>query len=163
MLASLCGWLEKTPLSTFVQDAGWVIPLCQIVHILCLAAVMFSMLFLDVRVLTGAPRRVGVQALARRFLPPVWTAVPLMALSGAVLIIGEPRRDLLNPVFQLKMLLLVLALALTFALQKTIADASLARGDGGEASWATQITAGLSLITWLAIAVCGRFIAYFMG
>jgi hypothetical protein len=163
MLASLCAWLEKTPLSAFVQDAGWVIPLCQIVHILCLAAVMFSALFLDIRVLTGAPRRVGVQALARRFLPPVWTAVPLMALSGAVLIIGEPRRDLLNPVFQLKMLLLVLALTLTFALQKTIADASSARGAHVEVSWPAQLAAGLSLITWLAIAVCGRFIAYFMG
>ena len=163
MLASLCAWLEKTPLSAFIQDAGWVIPLCQIVHILGLATVLFSAVFLDVRVLAGAPRRVGVQALARRFLPPVWTAVPLMALSGAVLIVGEPRRDLLNPVFQLKMLLLLLALALTFAVQKGIADASRAQGDDGEAAWPARLAAGLSLITWVAVAVCGRFIAYFMG
>src|ERR1700726_3031820 len=94
MLASFSGWLEKTPLSATIQDAGWVIPFCQTAHILCLAVVLSSVVFLDVRLLGIGPRRVTVLALAKRFLPPVWIAVALMALTGAVLVIGEPQRDL---------------------------------------------------------------------
>jgi uncharacterized membrane protein len=164
MLASLCAWLEKTPLSAAIQNIGWVIPLGQTVHILCLAIVLSSIAFLDVRLMGLGPRRVTVSALAKHFLPPVWIAVALMAFTGAVLIIGEPRRDLLNPAFQLKMLLLACALALTFFVQSRIAANPRAWGEGLPApAWPARITAAISLLIWVAIAVCGRFIAYFMG
>jgi hypothetical protein len=163
MLQSLCTWLEKTPLSAAIQNISWVIPVSQTVHILCLAIVLFSVLFLDVRLLGLGPRRVSVAALASRFLPQVWICVALMAFTGAVLIIGEPRRDLLNPVFQLKMVLLVCALATTFVVQAGIAANPRAWGDGGAVAWPARLAAAVSLLIWLAIAVCGRFIAYFMG
>jgi uncharacterized membrane protein len=164
MLASLCAWLEKTPLSAAIQDIGWVIPISQTVHILALAVVLSSIVFLDVRLLGLGSRRVAVLALAKHFLPPVWIAVALMAFTGAVLIIGEPARSLLNPVFQIKMLLLVCALAVTLFVQLRIAANPLAWGDGaGAPAWPARILAAISLVIWLCIAVCGRFIAYAQG
>jgi len=162
MLTSLSDWLERTPLSVAIQDITWVIPLCQTVHILCLAVVLSSVVFLDVRLLGIGPRRVPVLALARRFLPPVWIAVALMALTGTILVIGEPARDLPNPVFQIKMLLLVCALAVTSVVQAGIA-ANPDAWDDGTAVWPARIAGAVSLLIWLGIAVCGRFIAYFMG
>jgi hypothetical protein len=162
MLATFSGWLEKTPLSAAIQDAGWVIPFFQTVHILCLAVVLSSVVFLDVRLLGIGPRRVPVLALARRFLPPVWIAVALMGLTGAVLVIGEPQRDLPNLAFQIKMLLLVCALAVTFFIQARIAADPSTWGDGAVA-WPTRIAGAVSLLLWLGIAVCGRFIAYFLS
>ncbi|MDB5475108.1 MAG: hypothetical protein JWP49_619 [Phenylobacterium sp.] len=163
MLAALCAWLEKTPLSAAIQDIGWIIPISQTVHILALAVVLSSIVFVDVRLLGLGAWRVSAPAMARRFLPPVWFAVAVMAVTGAILIIGEPRRDLLNPVFQIKMLLLVAALVVTAVIQAGIAAHPRAWGEGGPAAWPARLAAGLSLAVWLAIAVCGRFIAYFMG
>jgi uncharacterized membrane protein len=164
MLASLCAWLEKTPLSAAIQNVGWVIPISQTVHILALAVVLSSIVFLDVRLLGLGPRRVAVPALAKRFLPPVWIAVAVMAVTGAVLIIGEPRRDLLNPAFQLKMLLLVGALGLTFFIQSRITANPRAWGEGAAVpAWPARVAAATSILIWLSIAVCGRFIAYVLG
>ena len=163
MLAALSAWLEKTPLSAAIQNVGWLIPLAQTVHILCLAVVLSSVVFLDVRLLGLGGRRASVPAVAARFLPPVWIAVGLMALTGAILIIGEPRRDLPNPVFQIKMLLLAAALGLTAAIQAGISAHPRAWGENGTAAWPARLAAALSLVLWLAIAVCGRFIAYVMG
>jgi hypothetical protein len=57
MLESLCAWLEKTPLSTGIQNVGWIIPAGQVVHILGLAAILFSALSIDLRVLGIGGRR----------------------------------------------------------------------------------------------------------
>jgi hypothetical protein len=161
MLASFSDWLGRTPLSTAIQDISWIIPFCQTVHILCLAVVLSSVVFLDVRLLGLGPRRIPVSALARRFLPPVWIAVALMALTGAVLVIGEPYRDLPNPVFQAKMLLLVCGLTVTSIIQTRISADPVA-WDDGTAVWPARIAGAASLLIWFSIAVCGRFIAYFL-
>src|SRR5207302_6397454 len=96
MLESLCAWIEKTPLSAGIQNVGWIIPVGQIIHILGLATILFSVLSIDLRILGVVGRRISVSVMAAHFLPWIWRAVALMATTGAILIIGEPRRDLLN-------------------------------------------------------------------
>jgi hypothetical protein len=85
-----------------------------------------------------------------------------MALSGAILVIGEPRRDLLNPAFQTKMLLLVCALLTTLGFQLTLRRNPALGAPGAEAVWPLRAIAVVSLALWFGIAVCGRLIAYFM-
>jgi hypothetical protein len=160
MLEALCAWLEKTPLSAGVQNIGWIIPASQIVHILGLAAILFSTLAIDLRVLGVSGRRVSLRGMTGHFLPLIWSVVPLMALTGAILIIGEPRRDLLNPAFQIKMLLLVCALAATFGIQVLVGGGS-ASVTGDRGGWPMRTLAVVSLALWFGIAVCGRLIAYF--
>jgi uncharacterized membrane protein len=162
MLESLCAWLEKTPLSAGIQNVGWIIPVGQIIHILGLAAILFSVLSIDLRVLGVAGRRVSLSGVAGHFLPWIWSAVALMATTGAILIIGEPRRDLLNPVFQTKMLLLVCALLVTLGIQLMVRGAPSLGAAGDRLGWPLRMLALLSLALWFGIAICGRLIAYFM-
>ncbi len=158
MLESLCAWLEKTPLSAGIQNVGWIIPVSQIVHILCLAAVLFSVVSIDLRVFGVGGRRTTLSGMTAHFLPWIWSAVPLMAITGAILVIGEPRRDLLNPAFQIKMLLLACALAVTFGLQAMVGGTT----SSGTASPSAplRMLAGVSLALWFSIAICGRLVAY---
>jgi hypothetical protein len=166
MLESLCAWLEKTPLSAGVQNIGWIIPASQIVHILGLAAILVSALSIDLRLLGVGGRRMSLAGMTGHFLPVIWSAVPLMAATGAILIIGEPRRDLLNPAFQTKMLLLICALAATLGIRlmvrraQSIGSSSLGQG-GDHVGWPLRTLALISLALWFGIAVCGRLIAYF--
>jgi uncharacterized membrane protein len=106
--------------------------------------------------------RVSIAGMARRFTPWLWSALVLMALSGTVLIVGEPKRDLLNPVFWTKMGLLVCAIALTASFQYSINRNAKYWDENRSLKLPARLLAVVSLGLWLAIAVCGRFIAYFM-
>jgi hypothetical protein len=163
MLQSFSAWLEATPLSSIVQNVGWIIPLGQIVHILCLSIVLSSVVLLDFRLLGVGSTRVSIAGMARRFTPWLWSALVLMALSGTVLIVGEPKRDLVNPVFWTKMGLLVCAIALTVSFQYSINRNAKYWDENRNLKLPARLLAVVSLGLWLAIAVCGRFIAYFMN
>ena len=157
MIREFCVWLSATSLSQSIQNAFWVIPTVQIVHIVSIAIVMTSMAMLDLRLVGIAGRRQSLPDMAHRFLPWVWTALVVLLCSGSILIIGEPGRDLLNKVFWLKMSLLAAGVVLTFTFQfmlrrnKTFWDRNRA---------AAIALGSVSLLIWIGIIGCGRWIAY---
>jgi uncharacterized membrane protein len=159
-VAQFCDWLSQTPLSMTFQSVEWIIPMVQSVHILAIAIVMSSIVMVDLRLMGLMGHTQSVTGMARRFLPWVWWSLLVLLVSGAVLITAEPRRDLLNPVFQAKMILLLVAMAVTALFQAVVArnmeiwDLSPQKRMG---AWATAI---VSLLVWTAIIGCGRWIAY---
>jgi hypothetical protein len=157
MMQAFCNWLSNTWLSLRIQDVFWVIPTVQTVHILAIAVVMSSVTMVDLRLLGVAGRSQSLPDVAHRFLPWVWTAIVVLLCTGIILIIGEPGRELLSPVFWLKMSLLACVLLVTAAFQYRVSR-------GGEfwerrrvAAWLTAI---LSLVLWVGIVAAGRWIAY---
>jgi hypothetical protein len=158
-LDRFCAWLEQSSLSQSLQSIAWVVPAVQTVHILAVATVLGSALLLNLRFLGLAGLDQPLARACARFLPAIWWALPVLMLTGAVLITGEPARSLKNPIFQLKMSLLIAALALTGLLQL-----GLARGGAGETAaprGAAILIALPSLVLWGAIVCAGRWIAYF--
>ncbi len=160
LLAAVASWLEQTPLSQELQTVEWVVPAVQTIHILAIAAVMGAMLLFNLRLLGLSGTDVSLVRTSSRFIPVIWSAVLVLFLSGVVMIVAEPGRSLPNPVFQLKMALLVAALALTFAMVRPLRrapsywTASLARGR------VARLGAISSLGLWVAILFAGRWIAY---
>ncbi len=160
MLESFSKWLAATRASEVIQDVTWIIPLVQTIHILAIAMILSSAAMLELRLLGWAGKRVTISGMAERFLPWIWGALVVLALTGTVLIVGEPARSLLNPAFQIKMGLVASAIVVTAIFQRTI------RRDSGY--WdlspgrrrSARLVAVVSLAIWLAIAVCGRLIAY---
>jgi hypothetical protein len=159
-IARFCDWLSQTPVSMTFQTVQWVIPMVQSVHILAIAIVMSSVVMVDLRLMGLLGHTQSISGLARRFLPWVWWSLLVLLVSGAMLIVAEPARDLLNPVFQAKMALLVVAMAVTVVFHTTVArnmeiwDLSPGKRAG---AW---VTAVVSLLVWTAIIGCGRWIAY---
>ena len=159
-IARFCDWLSQTPVSMTFQSVGWIIPMVQSVHILAIAIVMSSVVMVDLRLMGLMGHTQSISGLARRFIPWVWWSLLVLLVTGAVLITAEPRRDLLNPVFQAKMALLAVAMAVTALFQATVArnmeiwDLTPNRRTG---AW---VTAVVSLLVWTAILGCGRWIAY---
>lgn len=153
-------WLGTTSLSDVIQNVTWIIPLVQTIHILSISIVLSSVGMLDLRLMGLAGKRVTISGMAERFLPWIWSALAILAVSGIILIVGEPDRSLPNPAFQLKMLLLLTVIVVTLVFQQTV------RRNAG--FWdlspahrrSAKVTATISLALWLAIAVCGRLIAY---
>jgi hypothetical protein len=163
-IARFCDWLSETPVSHLFQTVAWIIPAVQSVHILAIAMVMASAIMVDLRLIGVSARSQPVSKLIARFNPWIWWSLLVLLASGAVLIAAEPRRDLLNAVFQAKMVLVILAMSVTAGLQRWAGrDAAAweaARDSArGPNAWVSA-AAVLSLVLWTAIVGCGRWIAY---
>jgi hypothetical protein len=157
MLASFCNWLSNTALSQAIQNTSWVIPGVQTVHIIAISVVMASAVMIDLRLLGVFSRTQSVRDVRQRFVPWIWGAVVILALSGALLIVGEPGRELLSDVFWLKMTLLVCALTVTGVFQY-VADHVMGFWERRRA--VASVLAIASLLLWCGIVAAGRWIAY---
>jgi hypothetical protein len=157
LIKEFCDWLGATAASAFISNHFWVIPTVQTVHIVCIGIVVASMAMLDFRLLGIAGRRQSIGAVAERFLPWTWWAVLVLLCSGALLIVGEPPRELGSPVFWIKMGLLAGALVLTFIFQ-TVQKRSAGYWESHRA--VAALVAVLSLGLWVGIVTAGRWIAY---
>jgi hypothetical protein len=160
LVGDFAKWLGATSLSHGIQTAGWVIPALQTIHILAIATLFFSAVILDLRLWNVLQRDAALGEIARRFLPVIWPTVLVLLITGSLLIIGEPRRSLLNTTFYLKMTLLVFALVLTAVLQWTLSAAPEFWERGRGRRIAARFAATLSILLWCGIIFAGRWIAY---
>jgi hypothetical protein len=159
-LQSFSNWLASTALSQQLQTTEWIIPATQCVHIVAVAAVVTSALMLDLRLFGWRWQSQTVAAVTRRFVPVIWWSLPILLASGAILIIAEPGRALLNPVFLLKMSLLTGAILITLVCQLPLAkDGGFWDSSPARRRWARTIAA-LSVPFWIGIVFAGRWIAY---
>jgi hypothetical protein len=158
-LEAWSAWLEVSPASLFIQSNAWVIPVTQSVHIMTLAVIMTTMTMLNVRLIGVVGRAQSLSVSRKRFLPLLWRLLPVAALTGTVLIVGEPRRELLSAYFWAKMAMLVTVVGLTLLVAPLLEDKPL--GDlAGDRRLLIRAVGTLSLLLWLAIIFCGRWIAY---
>jgi hypothetical protein len=159
-ISAISDALARSSLSVWLQEQAWVVPTVQTVHILSVATVFSSAVFVALRLLNISARDLPASQVAGRFLPLIWWTLPVLLLSGSVLIVAEPARSLQNPAFYLKMGLLLGASLLTLAYQLPLRS----RGDFWERSGVcvatTKLIAVLSLALWTGVIVAGRFIAY---
>ena len=121
LLIGLSKWLGATSLSSTIRTVGWIIPTLQTIHILGVAVLFSSAILVDLRVLGLLQRDAPLPEVAQRFLPVIWPLLLVLLVSGSLLIIGEPRRTLLNTTFYLKMALLLAAASITPAARAYLA------------------------------------------
>lgn len=162
MLDDFIQWLGATPASLVIQKVFWIIPVVQTVHILAISVVLASMAMFDLRLLGWGGTRHSVRSLSQRFMPWLWGSLLVLAASGSILIIGEPKRALGNVFFASKMCMLATVIMVTLGFQAVL-KRDLERGgtDLAPAHFAVAKIAGLvSLALWVGIAVAGRLIAY---
>ena len=157
-LLGLSKWLSATSVSSEIQTAGWIIPTLQTIHIVGVAVLFSSVMLVDLRVLRVLQRDAPLAEVAQRFLPAIWPVLLVLLVSGTLLIIGEPRRALLNTTFYLKMTLLPVAIVLTAGLQWSFASTFWEKGQGRRL--AGRLAAVLSILVWCGILFAGRWIAY---
>ena len=145
--------------SSAIRDTAWIIPTIQSIHILAIAILIGSVLVTDLRLAGVLAVEESLQTVASRYMKWVWTALAVLLATGLVMVIGEPERTLLNPIYWLKMALVLSATVMTllFRLPLLRPDFRLEH-----AYWAraTKPLAWLSLLIWIGVIFCGRWIAY---
>jgi uncharacterized membrane protein SirB2 len=155
----LIKWISSTPLSLAIQNVEWAVPTIQSVHILAVCVMLSSVGMIVLRLMGRAGTRTSVADTARRYVPWMWGALIVLFCSGLLLIIGEPRRELTNIMFQIKMFLVLCAIVLIGIFQKSAIRHPEFWNHEPESTRIKMMAVG-ALILFFAIAVAGRWIAY---
>jgi hypothetical protein len=149
-MMAFAAWLDATALSQFIQSVSWIVPALQSIHILGIGVVVVSSLMLVLRALGLRRSEAPWAEVAARFRRWLQRGLVVMALSGVLLIAGEPARQFEATSFWLKMLLLLAVLVAALRL-----DAGQRQGQVASRTLAWGIVAG-----WVIIIFLGRAIAY---
>jgi len=163
-LNTLFAWLNGlvapyygVPLSQNIRRTLWVIPLMSTIHILAIAMIMSSVIMMDLRA-WGVSRSQTLAQSAHRYAPWIWTGMVLLTITGIALVLGAPPRrpSLLDPSFQVKMALMLVAMVVTVGFQIAIVRNSVAWSTEQSARLVVGVLATLTLILWIAVTFAGR-------
>jgi hypothetical protein len=129
----------------------WAYPALEVVHIVGIALLLGNLALLELRV-WGAAAELPLRALARASLTLALAGFGLVALSGLAMFSAQPGDLLTNRAFLWKMGLIGSAGI----------NAALFHSRGGLARLdrIARAQTVLSLGLWLAVIICGRWIAY---
>jgi hypothetical protein len=153
-MTELVQWIASLPLSLTIRRISWIIPLMQTIHILAIGMILSSVIMIDLRI-WGLSRSQTLAQTAHRFVPWIWSALILLTVTGVGLIMAGPRRTLLDPAFQVKMLLTVVAIPATLACQVALRR-NHGLGDNAGAGAMAGFVAAVTLILWTAVTLAGR-------
>lgn len=171
LLFNFTEWLRNTWLNELalrISESGptiWIgehfytIPIFQVIHILAISASFASILMINARMLNLAGHGTLEETTAR-YLRVIWWSLAVLVLSGALMIVGEPIRELVNAVFWIKMALFVTAVLFTIWFHRRTAR----RFPGAaEASAGAKLAGIVLVVLWCMIMTGGRWIAYNPG
>jgi hypothetical protein len=154
-------WLSTTLLSVFIQNHNsWAIPAIQSIHIVGIAIVMGSVFMISLRVLGWVGMDQTLRQTTNRFGPWLTGSLWLMLVTGVLMVIGEPVRELVTFSFWLKMSLVALGTVIAAIFQNSLRKR--------EHEWEKNLVhrggikclALLAFFVWACIIVLGRLIAY---
>ena len=120
MIEHFCKWLESTPLSVYCAATPWIVPTVQSIHILGVCVAFASMSMLSLRLVGVWARQRPVSAIAVPMLSRLWPVLAVLLFTGAVMVLAEPERELLNRMFLLKMTLVGIAAVTGWALRGSV-------------------------------------------
>jgi magnesium-transporting ATPase (P-type) len=159
-LPELSLWIQKQPLSMLIDRNFWAIPIIQTIHILAIAAAFGSVVMINLRIFGLAGQSRTMTQTARRYLPWVWWALATLLVTGLAMVVGEPVRELTNPVFWIKMILVIFAALVSLWFQGSVRR-NLAWWElTHERRVLIRAGAAAIIVLWCVIMACGRYIAY---
>ena len=150
-------WIGETPLSLWLQTNFWAIPIIQVIHILSIAAGFGAVLMVTLRLFELAGTDRTIAETERRYIRWIWFALVFLVLSGLGLIIAEPIRELINPIFWIKVALVIVVITVSLLFHGRVMRRL---ASGGVVTGGIRVASVLIIILWFATMMAGRWIAY---
>ena len=157
-MITLLHQLENTGLSTWVRQSGslWAFPGILLMHTYGMGIMVGIIAGIDLKILGLMP---GLPlAPLQKFLPIVWIAFWVNAITGTVLLAADASMKLTNLDFGIKMAFIVLAVISQRMIQKRVFGGP--DPDGGPLPANARMLAVMSLVCWLGAITAGRLLAY---
>ena len=159
-LSTFALWLQKTPPSMFADGHVWFVPCFQIVHILAISMLFGSAVMINMRIFMMAGRGRSMTQTVGRYLPWIWWALLVLLVTGVGLTFSDPIRELTNPYFWTKMILVIVAVLVNLSFQTSVSRNPTLWETTQTQRVTVRVAAVGGLVLWCAIMALGRWIAY---
>lgn len=152
--------IADTSWSARLQGSENLWMLLEGTHVLTIMLFVGSILFVDLRLLGVAWRKVPVSAVADSVLPYTVAGFTVMVLTGAALFFANPLEYYHGFVFRIKAVVLIVAAINIFIFHRWV-QADRDRWDAqAKPPLPARLSAAASLTLWVLVVVTGRYAAY---
>jgi uncharacterized membrane protein len=152
--------LQASSLAVFIHKKAWAFTTVEVVHVFAVAMVIGTIAIVDLRLLGVASTKRPFAELSRQVLPFTWAAFALAVIAGSLLFITRATDYVVNPVFWIKMALIVLAginmMIFEFITVRDVQKWNLNPTPPPPA----RLAGGISIACWLLVIACGRLIGF---
>ena len=150
--------LEQTSIGTFIRESSSFLgfPTVLTMHTFGLCFILGANIIISARLL-GIATSIPLKPL-RRLFPFMWLGLVLTVLSGVGLMIAAATKRVLNPILIVKLVIIAVAVPITWKLQKRIFDDASITEDNLPQN--ARTIAASQLFLWVLVLIAGRLIAY---
>jgi hypothetical protein len=154
-LLEFCQWLQFSPPLVAMRGSPWLFPVIATIHLMGLAVIGGAVLLVDLRLLGLGLRNQPVAPLARDAERWLFRGLYVMVGTGVLLFMCFATKYYYLTFFWVKMAALLLVIALTVSLRRTVTadDTRMSPAMG-------RVVAAVSLSLWTTVALGGRYIGF---
>ncbi len=151
-------WLEHSAIANAIRTTPWMYPTFETLHYVGLSLLVGGIMLIDLRVL-GLARSLSLKSMIG-LLPFVWVGFIINATTGSLLFIYGATNFGPNKLFQLKMVLMVIAGLNALAFDLAVRRSSFDWVAADKPPAYVKVFATLSFALWLCVVTAGRWMAY---
>jgi hypothetical protein len=151
--------LEHTSWVMTIAETGWLYATVSVIHYFTLFVLVGTIVLVDLRILGVAARSQSVTQVAETLFPWTWTALGLALLSGFLMFTTDGGDYYPDPVFRVKMTVILLALISAVIVQRNVRKWDQAP----VISMGAKLVAFVSIVLWVGAILAGVEIAAISG
>ena len=142
-------WIERSPAGELMRSSRVIFPIVESIHLIGMALFVGTLLLIDMGLLGVGMRRQPINQVAAALAPWTWSGFALLMLTGPFMFSAQASKWHDNPVFWIKMPLLLIAAVFQLSVRRQIAS-------GGPA----KIVGAISLILWISTALLAKMMEF---
>jgi uncharacterized membrane protein len=152
--------LQASSWAVFIHKKAWAFTTIEVIHVFAVSLVIGTIAIVDLRLLGLASTKRPVAELSRQVLPLTWAAFVLAGIAGSLLFISRATDYWVDPVFWIKMSLIVVAginmMIFEFITVRDVQKWNLNPTPPPVA----RLAGGISIACWVLVVVFGRLIEF---
>jgi hypothetical protein len=163
MLTSIKTWLDllqEWPSSIAIRESIYGYTALLSLHVLSMCLFFGLVLMMDLRLMGVGNMRTPFSQLQRRLFPWQMFGMVVSAVTGVMLIYGQPSRFYSNIFFYVKMMMMLAASVNALAFHQSEYHTVSLWDAGGPPPSNAKVSGVLSIALWAGVVVAGRLIAY---
>ena len=157
---SLLEYLQSLPFAVAILEGESWFPLFESLHVLAITLVVGTIGIVDLRLLGWASLDRSVGRVSDSVLPVTWCAFALAVATGALLFCSNATVYGHNTFFIIKFVFIGLAGLNMLVFQLFTRRDLQIWGDAAHPPAAARAAGALSLLFWVAVVLCGRWVGF---
>jgi hypothetical protein len=160
-IAEISHSIQSIGFLTYIRESGYTYPMILSTHLATIAVFGGMILMTDFRILGWAMKEVPVSEVYGQLRRWKQLGFVIMVTMGLLLATSEMDKYYGNPYFRMKLSLLLLVAVHAIVFRKSVYGNTEALDRAPQMPTVAKVAAISSLVLWIGIASCGRWIAYY--